>query len=111
MRADGTVVRDRSHWQEHVPDWLTLYVFLGLADFGFTLIAFQLGAIEANPFLNHYKQQGLFEFFKISLTLLILCIAFKLRHRSFVANLMAFANAFMVSLVVYHITSLMLAVL
>ena len=111
MRTVGTAVRDRSHWQEHIPDWLTLYVVLGMADFGFTLVAFQLGAIEANPFLNHYKQQGLFEFFKISLTLLILCIAYKLRERPLVANVMAFANAFMVSLVVYHITSLTGAIL
>lgn len=102
--------RDRSHWSEHVPDWLTLYVFLGLADLGFTLVAFQLGAKEANPFLSVAQQDGLFEFYKISLTLLILCIAYRLRKRTVIENIMAFANAFMCSLIVYHIASLSLVV-
>lgn len=87
-----------------------MYVFLGMADLGFTLVAFQLGAREANPFLNHVQQDGLFEFFKISLTLLVLCIAYKLRHRDAIVNIMGLANAFMCSLVVYHISSLSLIV-
>ena len=99
---------DKSHFHEKVPDWLTLYVFLGLADLGFTLAAFQLGAIEANPFLDHSRDQGLFEFCKISLTLLIMCIAYKLRNHKIIPKIMAIANAFMSTLVVYHVTLLSL---
>ena len=98
---------DHSH-SERVPDWLTLYVFLGLGDMAFTLLAFQMGAIEANPFLRHLQGAGLFEFTKISLTLLVLCVSYRLRHRPLIHNVMGFANVGMVTLNVYHVTLLAL---
>ena len=91
---------------ESIPDWLALYVYLGLGDFAFTLIAFQIGAIELNPFLEHAQRSGLFEFSKVSLTLLVLCLAFKLRKHRLIEKIMAWANVGMICLIVYHISML-----
>ena len=77
-----------------------------MGDLVFTLIAFQLGATEANPFLRSLQSEGLFEFMKVSLTLLVLCVAYRLRNRTFIQNVMAVANCFMVVLNVYHVSSL-----
>ena len=93
---------------EFIPDWLVLYVFLGLADLGFTLAAFQCGAIEANPVLRAAQSTGMFEFSKIALTLLVVCVGFLLRQRRITEIVMAGANAFMVSLCVFHVSSLYL---
>lgn len=101
---------DRAHFREHVPDWLTFYVFLGVADLAFTLTALQLGAREANPFLASTIDVGLFEFVKISLTLLILCICYRFRQKALVQNIMSVANGFMAVLVVYHVAWLSLLV-
>lgn len=101
---------ERAHLREHVPDWLTFYVFLGVADLAFTLTALQLGAREANPFLASTIDVGLFEFVKISLTLLILCICYRFRKRPLVQNIMSVANGFMAVLVVYHVAWLSLLV-
>lgn len=103
--GDG-VVYDRSHFRDSVPDWLVLYGFLGLCDLGFTLAAFQLGAIEANPFLNLAHGFGLFVFSKLCTTLLVVCICFRLRTRPSIIAIMGIANAVMASLLVYHIASL-----
>ena len=93
---------------EFVPDWLTLYVFLGLGDLAFTLIAFQCGAIEVNPVLLQAQQIGLFEFAKLTLTLLVLCVGFLLRKREITKVVMSGANVVMVSLIVYHVSLLVL---
>lgn len=93
---------------EFIPAWLTLYVFLGLGDLGFTLAAFQSGAIEANPVLYQAQQTGLFEFSKIALTLLVLCVGFMLRKRRITEVVMTGANAIMVCLNVYHVSLLYL---
>ena len=98
----------RPELREYVPDWLTLYVFLGLGDLGFSLIAFQSGAIEANPLLYQAQQIGLFEFAKLSLTLLVLCVGFLLRKRRITEVVMAGANTLMVCLIVYHVSLLYL---
>jgi hypothetical protein len=104
------VVYDQSHMRESVPDWLTVYGFLGISDLAFTLVALQLGAREANPFLAHYIDFGLFEFVKISLTLLVLCICYRFRHSQTIVNVMAVANTFMATLIVYHVSCLSLLV-
>jgi hypothetical protein len=87
---------------------MTLYVFLGMGDLFFTMIALQLGAHEANPVLNQLQGHGLFEFSKIALTLLVLCIAYRLRRNKVIEGIMSFANVFMASLFVYHVASLAL---
>lgn len=111
MRAVGSgVVSEQSHLSESVPDWLTLYVFLGVSDLALTLVAFQLGVREANPFLAHFVDLGLFEFMKISLTLLVLCICYRHRRVPIVENIMAVANTVMATLIVYHYASLSLLV-
>lgn len=104
------LARDRSYLYEHVPDWLTVYVFLGVADLAFTLTALRLGAREANPFLATTIDLGLFEFVKISLTLLIACIAYRYRSITLVETVMGFANAFMAALIVYHVAWLSILV-
>ncbi len=111
MRTVGNgVACDQSHMREHVPDWLTVYAFLGISDLAFTLVALQLGAREANPFLAHSIDLGLFEFVKISLTLLVLCICYRYRQSRVIQNVMAVANTFMATLVVYHYACLSLLV-
>ncbi len=47
---------------------------LGVIDYGFTIAAFVTGAREANPALAWFAEQGLFEFAKLSLTLLVCCV-------------------------------------
>ncbi|MCH7944589.1 MAG: hypothetical protein IIC73_01035 [Armatimonadetes bacterium] len=109
MSAAGNGLRTRAaELVESIPDWLALYVFLGLGDMAFTLMAFQLGAIELNPFLEQAQRAGLFEFCKLSLTLLVLCVAFKLRKHKVTEKIMAGANVLMISLIVYHISLLYL---
>ncbi len=111
MRTVGSgVVCDQPHLSESVPDWLTLYVFLGIADLAFTLAALQLGVREANPFLAQCIEHGLFEFMKISLTLLVLCICYKFRQHGVVQSTMAVANTVMATLVVYHFACISLLV-
>ena len=107
MGAAGSGLRTRTaEFVESIPDWLALYVYLGLGDLAFTLVAFQCGAIELNPFLQHAQQIGLFAFSKLSLTLLFLCVAFRLRKRKVIEKIMAGANVVMISLNVYHISLL-----
>ena len=107
MSAAGNGLRRRSaELVELIPDWLALYVYLGLGDLGFTLVAFQCGAIELNPFLEQAQQAGLFEFCKLTLTLLVLCVAFKLRKRQVTEKIMTGANVLMICLNVYHISLL-----
>ena len=107
MSAAGSGLNRRSaELVELIPDWLALYVYLGLGDLAFTLAAFQLGAIELNPYLEHAQRSGLFEFSKVSLTLLVLCVAFKLRRRKVTERIMAWANVGMICLNVYHVSLL-----
>ena len=109
MSAAGNGLRRRAaELVESVPDWLALYVYLGLGDLAFTLMAFQIGAIELNPFLEQAQQSGMFEFCKLTLTLLVLCVAFRLRKRKVTEKIMAGANVVMISLNVYHISLLYL---
>lgn len=109
MSAAGSGLRARTEeLVESIPDWLALYVYLGLGDLAFTLMAFQIGAIELNPFLQQAQQWGLFEFCKLTLTLLVLCVAFKLRKRKVTEKIMAGANVVMITLIVYHISLLYL---
>ena len=110
MRTVGSGVVDQSHLHESVPDWLTLYVFLGVSDLAFTLAALQIGVREANPFLAQYIDLGLFEFVKISLTLLVLCICYRYRKHRAVENIMSVANTVMATLIVYHFANLSLLV-
>ncbi len=111
MRTVGSgVIADQSHLKESVPDWLTLYVFLGVSDLALTLVAFQLGVREANRFLAQFIDLGLFEFMKISLTLLVLCICYRHRKQRVVQNIMSVANTVMATLIVYHYANLSLLV-
>ncbi len=91
-----------------VPEWLVLYAALGLGDLAFTLVAFELGASEANPFLKSLQAFGLFEVTKLSLTLLVVCIGVRFQtNRVVFASVMA-ANALMVAVNVYHVSLLSL---
>ena len=94
-----------NHW---VPSWLVLYAFLGLGDMAFTLAAFEFGAREANPFLGALQTTGLFEFAKLSLTLLIICIGFRYKDNRAVFICVTAANVVMVALNVYHVSLLTL---
>ncbi len=89
--------------RRRVPLPVVVYAFLGLIDYALTLAAFHLGATEANPGLAWFHQQGLFEFAKLSLTLLVCCVAFKLWQRPFVRRILFLANGIMVGVVVYHV--------
>lgn len=88
-----------------VPDWLVLYAVLGLADLALTLAAFQYGATEANPVLRSLVTVGLFEFTKLSLTLLVLCIGYRFRCNRIVVGSIVIANAVMVGVTVYHVSN------
>lgn len=91
-----------------VPDWLVLYAALGLGDMAFTLAAFQYGATEANPFLRTLQTTGLFEFTKLALTLLVVCIGYRFKNNRIVFSCVSMANAVMVALNVYHVSLLSL---
>jgi hypothetical protein len=85
-----------------VPWPIVSYAFLGLVDYALTLAAFHLGASEANPGLAWFQQEGLFEFAKLSLTLLVCCIAFKLWKFPSVRGILFLGNGIMVGVVLYH---------
>jgi hypothetical protein len=85
-----------------VPPSIVLYGVLGLLDYALTLMAFRAGLGEANPVLAWFANHGLFEFAKLSMTLLVVAIAFHLRHKQRAKFVMAVANAAMFSLLVYH---------
>lgn len=88
--------------RHHVPKPVVLYVFLSLLDFGFTIGAFVLGASEANPALQWFKGHGLFEFVKLSATLLVCCVGYLMwRHRP-IRRVITIGNAIMLCVVLYH---------
>lgn len=88
-----------------VPSWLVLYAALGLLDLGFTLAAFEFGATEANPVLRDLQSVGLFEFSKLSLTLLVLCIGYRMKRNRTIYSCVMLANAVMVAVAVYHVSN------
>ncbi|MEM4408390.1 MAG: DUF5658 family protein [Candidatus Caldarchaeum sp.] len=94
--------RHDGYLYQRVPVPIISYAFLGLIDYALTLAAFHLGASEANPGLAWFHKEGLFEFAKISLTLLICCVAFKLWDRPSVRFILYLANGLMVGVVAYH---------
>ncbi|MCH8274082.1 MAG: hypothetical protein IH851_04770 [Armatimonadetes bacterium] len=86
-----------------VPWPIVVYASLALADFGMTLVAFRLGAIEANPALAWFAREGLFEFVKLSLTLLVCSVAFLLWSRSLTKAVMLAANVMMLGVLAHHV--------
>ena len=109
MEAGALAARcDVSQRHIWVPDWLVLYAFLGLGDLAFTLAAFEYGATEANPLLRGLQTTGLFEFTKLSLTLLVVCIGYRFRTNHTVQVSVSMANVMMIALNVYHVSLLSL---
>ena len=102
----GRVLQLPERLRKALPAGLIFYGALSLADLGFTLIAFHHGATEANPMLRHVQGVGLFEFVKLTLTLLVVVVGYKLWHRPITRTVIGFANGVMVALVIYHIASL-----
>ncbi|HWP31760.1 MAG TPA: DUF5658 family protein [Fimbriimonadales bacterium] len=91
------------HFRRGVPSAILLYAVLSLLDYGFTLAALTEGALELNPALSWFHSQGLFEFVKLSLTLLVCCTAYKIWDKPYVQALMRIANTVMGVVFVYHI--------
>lgn len=85
-----------------VPHPIVLYALLSLLDYAFTLAAFVMGAVEANPALAWFQMNGLFDFAKLSSTLLVCCIAFRLWKHRLVRRIITLANAMMLGLIFYH---------
>ena len=102
----GRVLQLPARLRKSIPAGLVLYGALSLADLGFTLVAFHYGATEANPMLRHVQGVGLFEFLKLTLTLLVVVVGYKLWHLPITKTVIGFANGMMVALVIYHIASL-----
>jgi len=89
-----------------VPPPVAVYALLSILDLGFSLIAFQLGYPESNPALAFMKEQGLFEFVKISATLLIVLIGVLLWRLQIVRVILGLANVVMFGVFVLHLYSL-----
>jgi hypothetical protein len=85
-----------------VPFPIVLYAWLSLCDLGLTLAAFVLGATEANPMLAWFYREGLFEFTKLTSTLLVSCVAFRLWSEPRVRRLVTLANVLMALVLAYH---------
>lgn len=87
-----------------VPGSIVLYALLSLADLGLTLAAFAVGAKEANPALAYFVPWGLFEFAKLSITLLVCCMAVKLWCKPITARVMFGGNVLLGLVFAYHLT-------
>lgn len=90
-----------------VPVPVVVYAVLGVLDFGFTLMAFQLGFMEGNPLLNWYAEKGLFEVAKVGFTLAVIILGFLLWDFRIVRAIIYIANVLMVGVVLFHIYNLL----
>ena len=86
-----------------LPGAVVLYGALGLLDFGFTVAAFRIGAYEVNPVLAWFLLQGLFEFAKLSLTLLVICLAVRFWSDVWTRRMLLFGNVIMTGVLLYHL--------
>ncbi len=102
MNAPATVSATRSN----IPAPVVLYAALGVVDYGFTIAAFVSGAREANPALAWFAEQGLFEFAKLSLTLLVCCVGTHLWSLPIARRAVAFGNVLMSGVLAYHLLHL-----
>jgi len=103
MKLFGIKVRS---FQFSVPRPIVLYALLGVLDFGFTLIAFQLGFTEGNPILDWYASHGLFEAAKVGSTVIVVLLGFLLWELRFVRSVLAGANLLMAGVIAFHIFNL-----
>lgn len=103
MKLFGLKVRG---FQFAVPKQIVLYALLGVLDFGFTLIAFQLGFTEGNPVLDWYASHGLFEAAKVGSTLAVVLLGFLLWEVRFVRSVLVGANILMVGVIAFHVFNL-----
>lgn len=90
--------------RKFIPSDIVLYAALALLDFALTIFAIQMGHSESNPILAPAVDNGLFDFLKLSLTLLVVCTAFYMWRKRLTRHVMAGANALMVSVIVYHVS-------
>ncbi len=90
--------------RKFIPTEIVLYAALAMIDFALTILAIQTGHQELNPVLRSAHDQGLFDFMKLSLTLLVVCIACYMWRKRITRHIMALANAVMVSVIVYHVS-------
>jgi hypothetical protein len=103
MKVFGLKVRS---FRIPVPKPIVLYAVLGILDFGFTLMAFQLGFKEGNPILAWYANNGLFEIAKVLPTIAVVFIGFLLWERKFVRAVVLSANVLMVGVIGFHLANL-----
>lgn len=89
--------------QPRLPVPIVVYATLGVLDYGFTLAAFGHGAHEANPALRWFADHGLFEFAKLSLTLLVCCIAAYIWQSPGTRRAMLVGNLLMAGVLAYHV--------
>jgi len=94
-----------THLAARVPGAVVTYAVLGLLDFGFTLMSFQIGLKEANPVLAWYAERGLFEVAKIASTIVVILLGFFLWRILAVRSIIYGANLIMTGVLVYHIAN------
>jgi len=84
-----------------------VYVVLGVADLGFSLVAFRLGISEGNPFLALMERYGLFVPTKLLLTVVAAALIGLLYPRAARVKLLCWSALMAMAAVdVYHIVSL-----
>ena len=84
-----------------------VYVVLGVADLGFSLVAFRLGVSEGNPFLALMERYGLFVPTKLLLTVIAATLIGLLYPRAMSVKLLCWsALVAMTAVDVYHVVSL-----
>jgi len=83
-----------------------LYLMLGLADLGFSLLAFRLGVVEANPLLAWMETRGLFIPAKLVLTGVAAALIAVLYSRNRVRPVCWVAVALMAVVDAYHVLGL-----
>lgn len=83
-----------------------LYAVLSVADYGFTLAALCRGAREGNPALAWFLEHGLFDFVKLSLTLLVCCVATRLWDHAIARRVLRLGNVLMAGVALYHLAFL-----
>lgn len=89
-----------------LPIAIVIYAALSVADYGFTLAALCHGAREGNPALAWFAEHGLFDFVKLSLTLLVCCVATRLWDHPFARRTLVLGNFLMTGVALYHLAFL-----
>src|SRR6185503_17446802 len=91
------------HRWTFVPDAVATYALLSLLDYGFSIMAFRLGAIETNPLLAWYQVHGLFAVVKVFSIVSVVLSGALFWSKKVIRGIVYAANLLMLAVFMYHL--------